>query len=355
MKIITIIGARPQFIKAANLSREIAKYEEIEEILIHTGQHYDDNMSNIFFDEMQIPKPKYNLGIGGSSNGEMTGQMIEKIEQVCLIEKPNILLVYGDTNSTLAGAIVASKMDVKLVHVEAGLRSYNMKMPEEINRILTDRVSDVLLCPTITAVNNLKIEGFENYDCKISNVGDIMYDGALFYSNLSKPPKNTIDSEFYLVTVHRAENTNDFSKLKSIIETLNKLSSEKTIIFPIHPRTKKKIKEFNLKLAFETIDPVGYLEMVWLIKNSKLVITDSGGLQKEAFFFGKPCVTLREETEWSELVDSGYNLLAGHSEDKIRNAVNTLKDKEIVNTSLYGDGRTASKIINLLLELKAEY
>ena len=361
MKILTILGARPQFIKDGSVSREIAKHKEIEEIIVHTGQHYDANMSDIFFDEMQIPKPNYFLGIGGKSHGAMTGQMIEKIEEVALKEKPDWIIVFGDTNSTLAGAIVASKLHIKLAHIEAGLRSFNMKMPEEVNRILTDRVSNILFCPTDTAIENLKNEGYENLDCKIVKSGDVMQDGAVFYKNLAVKPSVNINNDFILCTIHRAENTDDENRLSSIFEALNEIAKEKQVILPLHPRTKKILE--NLKLTegspfreniqnLTLIDPVGYLEMVWLIDNCDLVMTDSGGLQKEAYFFEKQCITLRDETEWVELVECGANTLVGATKDKILEAYknNSEFNKQNSKLDLYGGGKASEKIINELLE-----
>jgi UDP-GlcNAc3NAcA epimerase len=352
MKILTIIGARPQFIKAGSVSREIVKHSEIQEVIVHTGQHYDANMSDIFFDEMKIPKPDYFLGIGGKTHGAMTGQMIEKIEEVALKEKPDWVMVYGDTNSTLAGAIVASKLHVKLAHIEAGLRSFNMKMPEEINRILTDRVSNILFCPTSTAVENLKKEGFEHFDCKIVNSGDVMYDGALFYRQFATKPKCTIEENYILCTIHRAENTDDKTRLKSIFDALNEIEEDKQIILPLHPRTKKIIQNLDIDTSNLTIiDPIGYLEMVWLIDNCELVMTDSGGLQKEAYFFEKPCITLRDETEWVELVDNGFNVLVGANREKILKAyANHSKLKaQNLNLTLYGNGDASKKIVEELL------
>ena len=357
MKIITILGARPQFIKAGSISREISKYNEIKEIIVHTGQHFDTNMSDIFFDEMKIPKPNYYLGINGLSHGAMTGQMIEKIEEVVLKEKPDWILVYGDTNSTLAGAIVASKLHIKLAHVEAGLRSFNMKMPEEINRILTDRVSSILFCPTATAVQNLKNEGYDKFDCKIINSGDVMQDGAVFYKQYSKQPKiknlKFKVKNFILCTIHRAENTDDESRLKNIFEALNDVAKEQQIILPLHPRTKKIIKDLSLNIQNLTIiDPIGYLEMIWLIDNCNLVMTDSGGLQKEAYFFQKPCITLRDETEWVELVENGYNVLVGADKSKIIKAVQNNAKFKTKNPSLelYGNGKSSKNIIRELLK-----
>ena len=353
MKILTILGARPQFIKAGSVSREIAKHKEIEEVIVHTGQHYDANMSDIFFQEMQIPKPDYFLGIGGNSHGAMTGQMIEKIEEVCLKEKPDWIMVYGDTNSTLAGAIVASKLHVKLAHVEAGLRSFNMKMPEEINRILTDRVSNVLFCPTDTAVQNLKNEGFDTFTCKVVKSGDVMQDGALFYKEFAKKPSCNIQDGFILCTIHRAENTDDEQRLSAIFQALEEIAQEKQIILPLHPRTKKILENLDLNFKNLTIiDPVGYLEMVWLIDHSSLVMTDSGGLQKEAYFFAKPCITLRDETEWIELVTCKANTLVGADKVKIIEAYKnrSLFDNKNSSLDLYGGGKASEKIILELLQ-----
>ena len=357
MKILTVLGARPQFIKAGSVSREISKYDNIEETIIHTGQHYDTNMSDIFFEEMKIPKPDYYLGIGGKSHGAMTGQMIEKIEEVALKEKTDWIMVYGDTNSTLAGAIVASKLHIKLAHVEAGLRSFNMKMPEEVNRILTDRVSDLLLCPTETAVKNLKKEGFPFITAsykkqRVKNVGDVMQDGAIFYKNLAQKPKHNIDSNYILCTIHRAENTDNRERLKNIFETLNEIANEIQIVLPLHPRTKKILKELKIDISSLTIiEPVGYLEMVWLIDNCMLVMTDSGGLQKEAYFFKKPCITMRDETEWVELVEAGVNTIVGANREKLFNAYKNYKPLTIDQQSktLYGNGDASKKILEELL------
>jgi len=352
IKILTILGARPQFIKAGTISREIAKHKEIKEIILHTGQHYDSNMSDIFFEEMKIPKPDYFLGTGGKSHGAMTGQMIEKIEEVTLKEKPDWILVYGDTNSTLAGAIVASKLHIKLAHIEAGLRSFNMNMPEEINRILTDRISNILFCPTDTAIENLEKEGFENFNCKIIKSGDVMQDGAIFYKNLAVKPNNIeLENDFILCTIHRAENTDDENKLKNIFSALTEIACEKQIILPLHPRTKKIIENLNICVENLTIiKPVGYLEMVWFIDNCSLVMTDSGGLQKEAYFFAKPCLTLREETEWVELVETGINTLVGTDKDKILSEYNNIEIKKVdFSKNLYGNGNASNLIIKELL------
>ncbi len=354
MKILTIVGARPQFIKAGTVSREIAKHKNIQEIIVHTGQHYDANMSDVFFDEMKIPKPHYFLGVGGKSHGVMTGQMIEKIEEVAFKEQPDWMLVYGDTNSTLAGAIVASKLHIKLAHIEAGLRSFNMKMPEEVNRILTDRVSDILFCPTDAAIENLKNEGYTNWDCKVIKSGDVMQDGALFYEELAVKPNVDIKEKFVLCTVHRAENTDNYNRLKNIFASLEEIGKNKQIILPLHPRTKKVLENNNYRPENITfIAPVGYLKMVWLIANCSLVMTDSGGLQKEAFFFGKPCITLRDETEWIELVENKFNVLVGADKSKI---LETYSNKENLFATdfamnLYGGGRASERIIEELNKL----
>lgn len=347
IKILTILGARPQFIKAGSVSREITKHKNIKEVIVHTGQHYDSNMSDIFFDEMKIPKPDYFLGIGGKSHGAMTGQMIEKIEEVALKEQPDWVMVYGDTNSTLAGAIVASKLHIKLAHVEAGLRSFNMKMPEEINRILTDRISNVLFCPTDKAIQNLKNEGFEKFDCKIVKSGDVMQDGAIFYKQFAKKPLIEFSGNFILSTIHRAENTDDITRLKNIIEALNIINKTTQVILPLHPRTKKIVRDNKIQIDFTTIEPIGYLEMVWLIDNCEMVMTDSGGLQKEAYFFKKPCITLRDETEWVELVENGFNVLVGANSEKMIEVFETRDFKKDFDIDLYGKAEASKKIINI--------
>ena len=353
-KIMTIVGARPQLIKASAVSRALGK-SGIKEIIVHTGQHFDKNMSAIFFDEMGIPAPDYNLEINSLNHGAMTGRMMEKIEDLLLLEKPDLVMVYGDTNSTLAGALSAKKLCIKLAHVEAGLRSFNMRMPEEINRILTDRISDYLFCPTDAAVSNLIAEGFKNYNSKIYKVGDVMYDAALYYSKFSKDRSSVMsengleDKKFVLCTVHREENTNNLENLKSIIAALNKINMQTRVVLPLHPRTRKVIKKNNLKLAFNPLEPVGYFDIIELLKHCRLVITDSGGMQKEAYFFGKYCITLREETEWVELVSSKVNLLAGTNKKKILNSFIRLSERKPVKvTSLYGNGKASEKIVSLL-------
>jgi len=356
MKIITIIGARPQFIKAAIVSKAIDAHTGIKEVIIHTGQHFDYNMSDVFFSELEIHPPKYNLNIHGGSHGMMTGRMLEKIENVFAEEKPDLALVYGDTNSTLAGALAARKNNIPVAHVEAGLRSYNMKMPEEINRILTDRISDFLFCPTTQAILNLNKEGFSNFDCKIVKSGDVMLDAALYYSKKSQTSHNIIDelkiSNYVLCTIHRAENTDSIEKLNNIISALYQISSEHQIILPLHPRTKKIIKDNNIKTdKIKIIEPVGYFEMIQLTKNSELVMTDSGGVQKEAFFFKKNCVTLRDETEWTELVDHGFNIVVGSGTDAIVNGYKKMiSQKSDFNVDLYGNGNACEIIVNTLIK-----
>lgn len=302
---------------------------------------------------MCIPKPHYNLNVNGLGHEAMTGQMLEKIEPILVNEKPDWVLVYGDTNSTLAGALAAKKLHIKVAHVEAGLRSFNMDMPEEINRILTDRISDILFCPTETAVMNLKKEGYDNIDCRIVQNGDVMQDAALFYANKAKKPDEVIPEQFVLCTVHRAENTYDPQRLDNIFEALEEISKQATVVLPLHPRTKGKLMAMgydftNSKICF--INPVGYLEMVWLLKNCRLVLTDSGGLQKEAYFFGKYCVTMRDETEWIELVQNDFNVLVGSDRNKIietyRNL--SLKNETDFEKRLYGNGDAGEKILEFL-------
>ncbi|MDH5413725.1 MAG: UDP-N-acetylglucosamine 2-epimerase (non-hydrolyzing) [Flavobacteriaceae bacterium] len=343
-KIVTILGARPQFVKAAVLSRIISNHNEMEEVIIHTGQHYDLNMSDIFFSEMEIPKPKYNLDINGLGHGAMTGQMLEKIEKVLKDEKPDAVIVYGDTNSTIAGALAAKKLQIKVVHVEAGLRSFNMKMPEEINRILTDRISDLLLCPTDTAIQNLQKEGFSNLNAKVVKCGDIMKDAVEYYRKTSEDKSSIIKelalhkNNFVLATIHRQENTDDLNKLTSIFKGLEKISTQCQIVLPLHPRTKKILEDQQLAYKIKTIDPVGYFDMLELLKNCNMVITDSGGLQKEAFFNKKHCLIVRDETEWVELVTNGFAKIIGSDTAKMLDAYTEFKNKNAdFSLTLYGN------------------
>jgi UDP-GlcNAc3NAcA epimerase len=359
MKVLTIVGARPQFVKAAVVSRNLKKYLDIKEYILHTGQHYDENMSSIFFEEMDIPKPHFHLNIHGGSHGSMTGKMLEGIELKIQALDPEVVLVYGDTNSTLAGALAAKKMHKKLVHVEAGLRSFNMRMPEEVNRILTDRISDVLFCPTMTAVNNLRLEGFGNFASEIVLCGDVMQDAVMFYQQRANKLSNIIEdlrihpNGYILTTIHRAENTDDPERLSSLIHCLNTIHNNiLPVIVPMHPRTRQIIEKLDLPTHFITIAPVGYFDMLRLITNSMLVCTDSGGLQKEAYFCNKFCVTLRDETEWVELIEGGYNQLAGASSEKIIEAVSEfIRTPFPAKVELYGGGTAGETICSHLSKL----
>lgn len=355
MKLMTIVGARPQFIKAAVVSREFKKHPGIVESIIHTGQHYDRNMSDVFFEEMEIPRPTYQLNINSLGHGAMTGKMLEQIEAIYLSDRPDIVLVYGDTNSTLAGALAAAKLHIPVVHVEAGLRSFNKKMPEEINRILTDQISDILFCPTDEAIKNLKDEGFSESKTRIIKSGDVMLDASLYYAKNSYIP-NSIElarkkKQYVLCTIHRPENTDEPRRLEQIFDALSEISSDVDVILPLHPRTKKLIdKKFDLK-SLIIIDPVSYFEMIGLIQGALCVFTDSGGLQKEAYFFKKPCVTLRDQTEWVETLSSGCNKLVGADKIKILRAFNEFSQKTPdFNQSFYGEGLSAKIIVDSVLE-----
>lgn len=354
MKVVTVLGARPQFIKAATVSRAF-KEVNVNEVIIHTGQHFDRNMSEVFFTEMDIPQPDYNLGISGLGHGTMTGRMLEQIETVIVKEKPDCVLVYGDTNSTLAGALAASKLHVPIAHVEAGLRSFEMKMPEEVNRILTDRISNFLFCPTSTAVENLKREGFEHFNCEIIQCGDVMYDAVLYYTKMADQKSSLIeslglnDTPFVLATIHRAENTDHLQRLSSICKALNQINKEARVILPLHPRTRGLLTQHKIELEFEPIDPVGYFDMLALLEKCQLVLTDSGGLQKEGYFFGKYCITMRDQTEWVELVSAGANALVGASYQNIVDQSQKNMGKSVItNTALYGDGSASKKIAKKL-------
>ncbi|EIW00669.1 non-hydrolyzing UDP-N-acetylglucosamine 2-epimerase [Thermoanaerobacter siderophilus] len=358
MKIVTIIGTRPQFIKAATVSRKLKDFNDMKEIIVHTGQHYDDNMSDIFFKELEIPQPDYYLGIGSGSHGVQTAHMLEKIEDVLIKEKPDVVLIYGDTNSTLAGALAASKLQIPVAHVEAGLRSFNRKMPEEINRIVADHVSDLLFAPTKVAANNLINEGIA--EDRIYYVGDVMFDAAIFYGEKAGQQSKILETldlkpkEYILSTIHRAYNTDIPERLKTIFNALCKIGKDITIVMPLHPRTKAALLREGLyeKVSekLKIIEPVGYLDMVKLEKNAKLIITDSGGVQKEAFFYRILCVTLREETEWVELVDLGWNYLVPPDSEKfieesIRKVLNAPHG---LDAEPYGDGKAAEKIVKVL-------
>jgi UDP-GlcNAc3NAcA epimerase len=354
-KIITIVGARPQFVKAATLSRQF-KLLGIEELIIHTGQHFDANMSDVFFEEMDIPKPAYQLDIHGLTHGAMTGRMLEGIEEILIKEKPDGVLVYGDTNSTLAGALAASKLHIPVIHVEAGLRSYNMEMPEEINRILTDRISNILFCPTDTAVNNLKREGFGDLPIPIVKNGDVMQDAALYYAEKAELKSVILKrmnlQRFVLGTIHRQENTDSVEKLTNIVIGLNEINRQIPVVVPIHPRTRNILAQKNIIPEFTLIEPIGYFDMIMLLKNCELVITDSGGVQKEAFFFGKHCITLREQTEWVELVENGFNILVGSDSVKLKEAFGFFSTKTSdFSIDLYGKGKAAECAAEIILNL----
>lgn len=393
MKITNIIGARPQFIKYSPISKAIEEFnklidssvpfklnipQRIDDILIHTGQHYDYAMSEIFFNELSIKEPNYHLGVGSASHGAQTGTILQKVEEVLLEEKPDVVLVYGDTNSTLGGALAAVKLRIPVVHVEAGLRSFNKHMPEEINRVLTDHSSSILLCPTETAIKNLQIEGFCNvinngklidnsFDISpltsrisnfisyvsyplIINVGDVMFDVMLHALKIAEKKSQILEKlnlkkkEYYLLTLHRAENTDNASKLNEIIDFVNNMSVGKRVIFPMHPRTKKVYSnsDRNFSHNIEIIEPLGYFDILAVLKNCELLMTDSGGMQKEAYWLKIPCITLRNETEWVETVESGWNVLY-----KDYKANYSPKD----NGNCYGDGNSADKIINVLVKL----
>lgn len=355
VKVVTIVGARPQFIKAAALSRVIRDdyAGKIEEVLVHTGQHFDANMSDVFFTELDIPQPKYNLEISGGHHGAMTGRMLESVETVLLQEKPDWMLIYGDTNSTLAGALAAAKLHIPVAHVEAGLRSFNMRMPEEINRILADRVSSLLFCPTETAVNNLKLEGISQ---GVHNVGDVMYDVALFYRDRARQQSKVLQTlqltpgGFALATCHRAENTDDPKRLAEILAALAEVARQIPVVLPLHPRTRKLVGEYGLShqlKALTVTEPLPFLDMVALEQAARIILTDSGGVQKEAFFYGVPCITMRDETEWVETVNLGWNQLVGASSSLILSAVNELMQSPPNGLSAkpYGMGKAANDIL----------
>lgn len=350
---MTVVGARPQFVKAAALSRELAGRAGVREVLVHTGQHHDENMSDVFFEEMGIPRPDHHLGIHGGSHGAMTGRMLEAIEAVLQQEQPDVMLVYGDTNSTLAGGLAAAKLHVPVAHVEAGLRSFNRRMPEEINRVLTDHLATWLFAPTTTAADNLRQEGIP--EDRIQLVGDVMQDAALHYSTLSDERATVLErigsGAFILATLHRAENTDDEARLRNIFAALSCISQSTRVVMPLHPRTRQKLASLNLDFPNITLlDPVGYFDMLALLKGCSLVMTDSGGLQKEAYFFARPCITLRDETEWVELVTAGANVLVGADPDKIQAAVTAMAARAVdFRDDLYGGGRAAARIADILL------
>lgn len=357
-KIVTIVGARPQFIKAAAISREILKHSgKVEEVMVHTGQHYDPNMSQVFFDELEIPAPKYNLEVSGGNHGAMTGRMLEGIEQILLNEKPDWVLIYGDTNSTLAGALAAAKLHIPVAHVEAGLRSFNMRMPEEVNRILADRVSMLLLCPTQVAIENLAREGVVE---GVHNVGDVMYDVALYYRERAKAQSKVLqihglhEKGFALATCHRAENTDDPARLEGIVSALAEIAIDMPVVLPLHPRTRKLLQQFGLEYHLSTlivVDPLSFLDMVALEQAAKMILTDSGGVQKEAFFYQVPCITMRDETEWVETVELGWNRVVGASREAILAAYAAMAtNTPEAGGKPYGEGRAAERILALITD-----
>ena len=358
MRIATVVGARPQFIKASAVSRAFQARPSVEELLIHCGQHYDDNMSDVFFRELGIPKPHCNLGIGSGTHGLQTGRMLEAVERVLLDEKPDWVVVYGDTNSTIAGALAAVKLHLPVAHVEAGLRSFNRRMPEEINRVLTDHASDLLLPPTETAVANLRNEGLGEERVRL--VGDVMYDVALYCGAMADGKSHVLEDlgakplGYVLATVHRAENTDDPARLRAVFEGLAQVAAEVPVIAPLHPRTRNALSREGMlddvARSLSLTDPVGYLDMVTLEKNARAIATDSGGVQKEAFFHRTPCVTLRDETEWVELVELGWNRLAPPTDaEAVAAAVRAALDAKGREGRPYGDGDAAEKIADALL------
>lgn len=364
MKIVTIIGARPQIIKAAALSRAIKEHdaERIHEVIVHTGQHYDDNMSQVFFDELGIPHPDYNLHVGSASHGVQTAKMIEGIEKILLEERPDCIVLYGDTNSTLAGAVAASKVHVPIVHIEAGLRSFNKSMPEEINRIVCDHCSTLLFTPTLAGFDNLRREGFplDNEgpftidNPKVYHCGDIMYDNSMHFSSIADQKVNILErlglkgKPFVLATLHRDSNTDQPDRLNAILEAFKELSKEIPIVLPMHPRTRKKASDFHADNVIIT-EPVSFLEIIQLEKHAQLILTDSGGVQKEAYFFKKPCVILRPETEWIELVNVGAACLADADKTKIlESSRRFLQSPPTHFPEVFGDGHAAEFILENL-------
>jgi UDP-GlcNAc3NAcA epimerase len=359
MKIVTILGARPQFIKASVVSAELAKHEGINEVVVHTGQHFDANMSDVFFQELGMAKPDHHLDIHGGTHGEMTGRMLEGVERVLMEEKGDVVLVYGDTNSTLAGALAAAKLHIPVAHVEAGLRSFNMCMPEEINRILTDRVSQWLFAPTAEAVQQLTREGVNA--SLIYQTGDVMFDVALHHGARAGARADSmvhrlelLGKEYVLATVHRAENTSDLGKLKIVIDAFSKVAQHLPVIWPLHPRTRGILEHEGLLHGIDDgilmVEPLGYLDMLALERAATVIATDSGGVQKEAFFSGIPCITLRNETEWKELVDAGWNTLVPlEDSERVANAILSAKGERGRPCNPYGDGQAAKRIVHAII------
>jgi UDP-GlcNAc3NAcA epimerase len=358
VKIATVIGARPQFIKAAVVSRALRAHPDVEEVLIHTGQHYDDNMSAVFFDELDIRPPDHHLGVGSGPHGAQTGRMLELLEEVLVASRPDWLVVLGDTNSTLAGALAAAKLRIPVAHVEAGMRSFNRDMPEEINRILADHVSALLFAATAVAVRNLRREGFA--DVQIRLVGDVMYDAALHYGDRARATSRILEQlglapgAFVLATTHRAENTDDPARLRAIVDGLRVVAAELPVVMPIHPRTRAALVDDGLDphaAGLHLIEPVGYLDMMVLEQHARVIATDSGGVQKEAYFYRVPCVTLRTETEWEELVETGWNrLVPPESAGTVAAGVRAAVDQRGKDVELYGGGDASEQIAAALLD-----
>ncbi len=355
MKVVTIIGARPQFIKSAPVSKALKK-AGIQEVTIHTGQHYDANMSAVFFDEMALPKPLYRLECGGLERQEMLVKMQVELAPIFKKEQPDFVLVYGDTNSTLAGARTANELNIPLIHVEAGLRSFNLEMPEEHNRVETDRRSKILFTPTEEAVQNLHNEGFQNKGILIETIGDVMYDALLQFKSKAQwvaemGDRLFFEKEFGLVTVHRFENVSNREKLSQLVDELNEVhDTQLPLYMPLHPSTRNRLKEFGLQLNIHQSPPVGYLQMLWLLQECSVVLTDSGGLQKEAYFSEKPCITLREQTEWVELVTLGVNRLHVIGTDSLKHAIEDFRSAKLdYSWKGYGTGNAADKIARTIL------
>lgn len=356
--IFTVIGARPQFIKASAVSHKIMQCSVLEEHIVHTGQHYDTNMSEVFFRELGIPEPKINLGIGSHTHGSQTGQMLEALEREMMAIKPDLVLVYGDTNSTIAGALAAVKLRIPVAHVESGLRSFNRVMPEEINRIVTDQIAEILFAPTETALVNLAHEGISNK--KTHLVGDVMYDVSLMFGQIAKRQSNVLSrlglhaATYVLATVHRAENTDSESRFAGVLQGLSIIAKQMPVVLPLHPRTRDTLRRLKLSNTLpdnlNVIDPVGYLDMIALERAAKIIVTDSGGVQKEAYFHQVPCLTLREETEWVELVEHGFNRLVGSDPKRIETAFETIihEPEPDFRVQLYGQGDAASRIVSIL-------
>jgi len=355
------VGARPQFVKAAMVSRALRKYKGCKELLLHTGQHYDPNMSDIFFQDLNISTPDFFLRLGSGNHGRQTGLMLDKIEKILMRERPDWVLVYGDTNSTLAGALAAAKLNIRIAHIESGLRSFNMSMPEEINRKITDHLSTLLFCPSQNSIDNAKNEGIS--ENKLFLVGDVMYDAALFYANKNSEKSavltalNLKKNNYLLVTIHRAENTDNPIRLKKLILNLEKLAEKYTLVFPVHPRTRSALAKYKIMItvsaSLKVIEPVGYLAMSRLEKNASLIITDSGGVQKEAYFYSIPCITVRDETEWPELINTGWNCLCSSFEfDSLSTKVEQMIQKTGKQCEFYGKGNAAVKIVKYLYNFR---